>query len=202
MALPKIAPQSTTSSLNLASTPKVNMPNIYEVYPAWPPTTNATARTNPLRPSPPARRTVMLETGAPHWDNDFRTMRMKQREYNRYHNAWSKYYYGSPAEQESYRSYTRSVLKQQMQDKWALQRHQRVDKVRESDVAVEQDRKSRMEDAHSSQTKRAHLTSFRDENKKLMEWAWTDNRKRKTQTDLYDREQLRYNPINWSQTLK
>ncbi len=45
----------------------------------------------------------MLETVEKHHQNDNRAIRMKQREHYRYHNAWSKYYYGSAAEQEHYR---------------------------------------------------------------------------------------------------
>ena len=45
----------------------------------------------------------MLETTDKHFQNDQRTQRMKQVEHYRYHNAWSKYYYGSVAEQEQYR---------------------------------------------------------------------------------------------------
>lgn len=54
----------------------------------------------------------MLETIDKHFQNDNRTQRMKQMEHYRYHNAWSKYYYGSVAEQEQYRLVQCDKLKQ------------------------------------------------------------------------------------------
>ena len=36
----------------------------------------------------------------------------------------------------------------------------------------------------------------------LMEYNWARRTAAKQATDLYDREQLRYNPINWSGSLK
>ena len=55
----------------------------------------------------------MLETAEGHFFNDKRTNRMKQREHYRYHNAWSKYYYGSEPEKETYRLVCMHVFHQQ-----------------------------------------------------------------------------------------
>jgi hypothetical protein len=35
-----------------------------------------------------------------------------------------------------------------------------------------------------------------------METKWKDLKERKVAEDLYDREQLQFDPINWSKTLK
>jgi hypothetical protein len=61
-------------------------------------------RINPLEPPAPKKRINMSwETVDQHWHNDKRRIIMQQREHNRYHSAWSKAFYGSPAEQEAYR---------------------------------------------------------------------------------------------------
>ena len=81
------------------------MMQAYAVYPPRLPSApeGPVHRLNVLRPDPPKKFTHMLETIEPHYHNEKRALRMKQREHYRYHNAWSKYYYGSPAEQEAYR---------------------------------------------------------------------------------------------------
>ena len=96
--LPKITtPQQTSITMT-------SLPAAYNVYPACLPTAaDIPQRINPLQPARPDRRTHMLETVDPHWLNAQRSTRMKQREHYRYHNAWSKYYYGSRSEQEQYR---------------------------------------------------------------------------------------------------
>jgi len=127
---------------------------------------------------------------------------MKQREHYRYHNAWSKYYYGSNSEQEQYRAYTRSVLKQQMDDKQSMRKTALRDKVRESEMAIQQDTNIRQHDAKEWNRKFEHLKTFRDENKRLMENRWDNSFRSKLAMDKYDREQLKYNPINWSGSLK
>ena len=105
-ALPRLTPRATPLSASpptpMSSTP--TCPTIYDIYPPrLPAATDIPLRVNPLKPPPPKPRTTMLETVDPHWNNEYRTLRMKQREHYRYHNAWSKYYYGAPPEQESYR---------------------------------------------------------------------------------------------------
>lgn len=144
----------------------------------------------------------MTETTEPHLINEERAKRMKQRDHHRYHNAWSKYYYGSAAEQEQYRSYTRAVLKQQMSDKWSSDKQASVDKIQETVMAHEKDRKCHEDDARDRMRKGLFLQSFRDENKKIMEYQWHDRKRGKLDEDRMDREISRYNPINWSGTLK
>lgn len=36
----------------------------------------------------------------------------------------------------------------------------------------------------------------------MMEALWSERRENKVVEDQFDREQMRYNPINWSMTLK
>ncbi len=95
-ALPRLSPQSTAMTGAGAV--------MYGVYPArLPSAPDIPQRLNPLQPFPPQRRTHMLETIVPHFQNDTRAQKMKQREHYRYYNAWSKYYYGSAADKEAHR---------------------------------------------------------------------------------------------------
>lgn len=180
------------------------IPKAYEVYPARLPSAPDIPKrpVNVLRPPPPLKRTPVLETVEPHWINQMRSNRMKQREHYRYHNAWSKYYYGSVSDKEEYRHYLRSVLKQQMSDREQRYRDDHLDRIKESAVVTERDNHDRQTDAEKFRAKFEVLKSFRDENKKLMEYVWEDRRQQKQREDVFDREQLRYNPINWSCTLK
>ena len=119
--LPRITPRSTpvsrsglNGSLSSFERPKVvsaeQMMKAYSVYPPRLPTApeGPSRRINVLRPDPPKKFNHMLETTDPHWHNDKRALRMKRREHYRYHNAWSKYYYGTASEQEEYRCDSRS----------------------------------------------------------------------------------------------
>lgn len=202
-ALPRITPQTTSLSASVPTVQMYKATDIYEVFPCRLTTApEIPKRINPLNPPPPDRRTVALETKDPHFHNEQRATRMKQREHYRYHHAWSKYYYGSVPEQEQYRAYTRGVLKQQMTDLWKQQRQQQTDKVGESERALAFDHRCREDDFHKHQQKSAYLKSFTEDNKQLMESSWHRQRETRRQEHLYDREQLKYNPINWSCTLK
>ena len=46
------------------------------------------------------------------------------------------------------------------------------------------------------------MMTYRDENKRMMDTAREERVREKTSVDQFDREQMRYNPINWSMTLK
>ncbi|XP_002739391.1 uncharacterized protein LOC100377244 [Saccoglossus kowalevskii] len=157
-------------------------------------------RLNPLNPRP-YRRTVSLETTEAHHLLSQRVMAMKQREHYRFHSGWQKPFYGSPADKEAYRRDIRSKLKEQMTDKLGFQKQILKDKVHESEVAVDYDRKC-LEDDHEDVVKKAiYLKQFRDENKKLMEWKEEQDRLNRVLQNKYERELVRYNPINWSHTL-
>ena len=61
-------------------------------------------RVNPLAPPPPRKRINWTwETTDQHHENEKRSLLMQKREHTRYHSAWSKAFYGSPAEKEAYR---------------------------------------------------------------------------------------------------
>ncbi|XP_046357813.1 uncharacterized protein LOC124136076 [Haliotis rufescens] len=160
-------------------------------------------RINPLSPPPPKRRiNSSWETTAQHHQNDKRRTFMQAREHERYHSAWSRPFYGEPAEKEVYRKHFREVLKQQMLDQDTVKKQTLVDKVRESEAAVQYDRQCQEQDMDKFSKKFCYLKTFRDANKDLMEDRWRSSRFTRHMENRYDREVMRYNPINWSGTLK
>ena len=54
-----------------------------------------------------------------------------------------------------------------MDDKWSSDRKAQVDKVQESELAVQKDNKCRMDDAMEHVKRSVYLQSFRDENKRV-----------------------------------
>lgn len=200
--LPRITPVATPTPRSLSAG------NSYGPYPP-PDLSNAwdhmkiPPRVNPIAPLPPKKRiNSSWETVDQHWHNDKRRIIMQQREHNRYHSAWSKAFYGSPADQEAYRRHFRQVLKQQMSDQDSLKRDNLKNKVRESEAAVEYDRQCRSQDLESFRKKFNYLKQFRDDNKTFMENKWQQRKMDTSMENRYDREVLRFNPINWSGTLK
>ncbi|KAL8579149.1 hypothetical protein ACOMHN_036088 [Nucella lapillus] len=201
--LPRITPSATPTPRSISAGG-----GKYGPYP--PPDLSSTwdhmkipQRINPLAPNPPKKRINMSwETVDQHWHNDKRRIIMQQREHNRYHSAWSKSFYGSPADQEAYRRHFRDVLKQQMADQDAQKRQTLKEKVRESEAAVEYDRQCMSQDFNGFVKKFHYLKQFRDDNKCFMEDQWQQKRVDRQLENRYDREVLRFNPINWSGTLK
>ncbi|XP_029457042.1 uncharacterized protein LOC115091183 [Rhinatrema bivittatum] len=160
------------------------------------------SRVNPLHPPGIRRRTVSLETMAAHHFNQQRAIVMQQKEYCRYHQGWQRPFYGSVAEKEEYRQELRQLLKKQMSEKWAVQRQMLKSQAKDAETAREADRLALLHDLEQERTKAAFLQRFRDENKKLMEIKWKENRLVKSLENMRERELLKYNPINWSGTLK
>ena len=74
--------------------------------------------------------------------------------------------------------------------------------VQESEQSLSYDRKCRDEDTTHHNNKFASMMTYRDENKRMMDTAREERVREKTSVDQFDREQMRYNPINWSMTLK
>jgi hypothetical protein len=72
----------------------------------------------------------------------------------------------------------------------------------ESDRAINFDRKCLEDDRAAFQKKSAFLRQFRDENKRLMELKEQQRKLNRLHGNQSDVELLRYNPINWSQTLR
>lgn len=215
--LPKLTPRSTPlngqRSPSLTGSPRkqqvisahqMMIPRAYEVYPQRLPSAPDIPKRpiNVLQPPPPKpRRGPYLETIQSHWFNQQRVDRMKQREHYRYHNAYTKYYYGSEADQEDHRAYTRTVLKQQMSDRDQKFRDEHKSKIEESVIVTERDNSDKRDDAEKFQAKFQLLKSYRDINKQEMEMLWGNRKDQKVREDVCDREQMRYNPINWSCTL-
>ena len=103
ITFPRITP-TTTASKRLLSTG-----NAYGAYPPpilsniWDHMT-IPRRINPIAPLPPRKRiNVSWETSEQHHKNDKRRTLLQRREHLRYHTAWSKAFYGAPAELEAYR---------------------------------------------------------------------------------------------------
>ncbi|KAG8435987.1 hypothetical protein GDO86_007180 [Hymenochirus boettgeri] len=127
---------------------------------------------------------------------------MQQREYNRYHQGWRRPFYGTVTEKEEYRKEIRQLLKKQMSDKWALQRETLMSQSKELDTLIQLDRTAIVQDLEQHRTHALFLKRYRDENKRLMETKWQENRLTRSLETLKERELLQYNPINWSGTLK
>ncbi|XP_076439353.1 uncharacterized protein LOC143284467 [Babylonia areolata] len=201
--LPRITPSATPTPRSISAGG-----GKYGPYP--PPDLSSTwdhmkipQRVNPIAPPPPKKRiNSSWETVDQHWHNDKRRIIMQQREHTRYHSAWSKAFYGSPADQEAYRRHFRDVLKQQMADQDAQKKQTLKDKVKESEAAVQYDNQCRSQDLNNFVSKFNYLKQFRDDNKNFMENQWQQRRQDRQLENRYDREVLRYNPINWSGTLK
>lgn len=158
-------------------------------------------RKNPLRPSG-IRRTVMLETTDKDHENKQRSQVMQRMTRQRYHTAYEKYPYGSPAEQEIYRRLFREGLKEQMNERAARHKHEFQSKVSESREAFLKDQEDIKTEMEKFSSHHSFMTTYRDANKQLMEENWQRHRQVQNDTKNYELELLRYNPINWSGTLK
>eukprot|EP00057_Strongylocentrotus_purpuratus_P034969 XP_797235.2 PREDICTED: uncharacterized protein LOC592629 [Strongylocentrotus purpuratus] len=158
-------------------------------------------RLDPLHP-PKYSRTVGLETTNPHFQNELRSLNMKREQYHKYHRSWMKPFYGSKLEQEDYRKHIRTSLKDQMSEKDSVHKTFMKDRVGESQTAVAYDRKCLDTDREALHNKSLYLHQFRDDNKKLMEKKWHDTRQTRDHSNTVEQELLKYNPINWSQSLR
>lgn len=208
--LPRITPMSTPLPTGVTQPPPRSHSSA-SMYVPYPPKDLSSSydylripgRVNPLAPPPPRRRiNWSWETTDQHYENEKRRILMQKREHTRYHSAWSKAFYGSPAEKESYNRHFREVLKQQMSDKKAMDKQAFQDKISETDQALSYDRQCRMNDAMDYHKKHSYLMQYRDGNKQQMEDRWANTRYNRELENRVDRERLRYNPINWSCSLK
>ncbi|XP_068107605.1 uncharacterized protein [Hyperolius riggenbachi] len=185
--------RSSVTSLNLPVLPTVPVSHT---------TSMVLQRLNPLHPPGVKRRTVSLETVGTHQHNHQRVIVMQQKEYNRYHQGWRRPFYGNATEKEEYRREIRQLLKKQMSDKWAVERESLAGQSKELEALKEADRLAVTQDHQQEQAKSLFLRKYRDENKRLMESKWQENRLTRSLELLRERELLQYNPINWSGTLK
>ncbi|XP_077132477.1 uncharacterized protein LOC143787532 [Ranitomeya variabilis] len=159
-------------------------------------------RLNPLHPPGVRRRMVSLETVATHHHNQQRVINMQQKEYSRFHQGWRRPFYGNTIEKEEYRREIRQLLKKQMSDKWSTARETLLSQSKELEALKEADRSAILQDLEQERAKALFLRRYRDENKRLMENKWQENRLTRSMETLKERELLQYNPINWSGTLK
>ncbi|XP_041348239.1 uncharacterized protein LOC121367870 [Gigantopelta aegis] len=204
-SLPRITPRGTP----VPGAPRSFSANsMYVSYP--PPHLTSTMdflhmppRINPLAPPPPRKRiNASWETIEQHLHNDRRRIFMQAREHERYHSAWAKGFYGPPAEREAYRKHFREVLKEQMSYQDYQKKQDLKNKIHESEVAVEYDKICLQEDTEKFIKRYTYLKNFRDGNKVIMENQWRENRVLRQHENKVDREMMKYNPINWSCTLK
>ncbi|XP_072026246.1 LOW QUALITY PROTEIN: uncharacterized protein [Amphiura filiformis] len=156
---------------------------------------------DPLHP-PKAKRSIFLETTDVHYQNELRTYLLKREQYHRFHRGWMRPFYGDKIEQEDYKRGIRSNLKDQMSEKEGNHKQWMVDKVQESLTAKDYDNKCRTDDKDAYKKTKTHLMKFRDENKKLMEEKEKVDKSTRLQQYEHEREILRYDPINWSKSLR
>ncbi|CAH8832376.1 unnamed protein product [Trichobilharzia szidati] len=128
-------------------------------------------------PAPPPRidpyfyskqcKTMLAETSnASHYIHE-RANLMLRKEYERFHNQWSSYYYGNRREKEDYRKYIREGLKQQMMDKIKRKKEEWLSKSAEAKQIRDDCEKYFHNKRVIEQQKRAFLLTFRDINKKV-----------------------------------
>ncbi|KAF5400572.1 hypothetical protein PHET_06123 [Paragonimus heterotremus] len=177
--------------------------SVYSVYP--PPVEYKPCpppRVDPYNFSRTKPKTCVLETSDASNYIHNRANWMMQKEYQRYHNNWRCYYYGNPSEREQYGSYLRHGLKQQMSDNVARKKDEIKLKAKESQEIEQLCRKFDEKYALDSNRRKEFLVRFRDANKQMIEERAQTRRIERQRTIATEREQLRYNPINWSCTLK
>lgn len=109
--------------------------------------------------------------------------------------------YGTPCEKEAARKDHREALLEQIKQKDSDEKTKSTLKVKESQGALAYDR-SCLESDQQEHTKKAnYLKDFRDGNKKLIEIRSEEKRKQRDEENHRERELLKKNPINWSNSL-
>ncbi|CAK8689092.1 uncharacterized protein LOC143460935 [Clavelina lepadiformis] len=181
--LPSIAPQSTLIAPVISNL-------------------NPVTRINVLHPPTVPRRTVFFETSESQHHMQRRCLLMRQQQWMREHGEWQKPMYGTAAVKEDYRSQIRSTLKTQMEERDRGKRREWNSAFRESIAVAAQDMRDCQMDVEKRRDKLNFLVTFTKANKEMMESRWKERRLQKILEDKKDLEQLKYNPINWSHTLK
>lgn len=190
--------QRSFSSLNQAK-----IPSVYQVYPA--PLhldTNIPKRVNVLRPAPHGVYNSFTETWENNWRNMSRSLLMQQREHFRYHDAWKPYFYGSPSEKELHNKLIREGLKEQMSDKWKHQKAIFEARVQESMDAVAHDKHDVEAELDKQRRYREMMKAYCVANKSMMEERERLKHTEKLADVAQESELIRYNPVNWSCSLK
>ncbi|CAH8561006.1 unnamed protein product [Dicrocoelium dendriticum] len=178
--------------------------SVYTVYP--PPMDHKLKpppRVDPYNYAHKKPKTHMLETSDVNEYIHNRSSWMLQNEYQRSHNAWKRYYYGTPTEKEEYGAYIRQGLKQQMLEKsLRMKEEERCSKKEEAEQINQFCKK--FDEAVDSELKRrrAFLQQFREANKQLSEQREKARKRERQEAIAFEIKQLQHNPINWSYTLK
>ncbi|CAH8450375.1 unnamed protein product [Schistosoma curassoni] len=204
-----IIKEKSTTSNSISNQHRITTPiqptlrtrSIYLVYPPpvkYEPT--PPPRINPYFYSKHAKNMLAETTDASNYIHE-RANHMLRNEYDRYHHYYSNYFYGNMKEKEDYRKYIREGLKQQMMDKIKRKKEEWLNKSAEGKQIENDCQKYFHNKMISEQQKRAFLLTFRDMNKKIMEENERIRKLERRNEIEVDREQLKFNPINWRQTL-
>lgn len=122
---------------------------------------------------------------------------IKTKQYSKY----VKSLYGSPMEKEELRKEQREALLTQVREKEHNSKDTLKNKVKESEAAVAYDRECLETDKQQRITRASYLKQFRDGNKQLIETRSEQKRRQREEENKKERELLKQNPINWSNTL-
>ncbi|XP_071817952.1 uncharacterized protein [Apostichopus japonicus] len=164
------------------------------------PDSKPTPRFDPLRPT--REKSFTLSSTDVEFENEINMLRKKREQYHQFHRNWMRPFYGSKVDQEEYRKGIRSELKNQMSEKQNNWKTFQKDKVQETVQAYSYDQECINKDRTDRKEKAIYLRKFRDENKKAIEERENLKRAKRINTAVFEQELLRYNPVNWSQTLR
>lgn len=164
------------------------------------PDSRPTPRPDPLRPT--REKTFTLSSTDAEFENEQKILRKKREQYHQFHRNWMRPFYGSKVDQEEYRRGIREQLKNQMAEKHNDYQKFQKEKVQESEQAFSYDQECVNKDKRDRRNKGLYLSNFRNENKKIIEQHERLRRENRINTAIHEQELLRYNPVNWSQTLR
>lgn len=154
------------------------------------------------RPPSPYRVKSDWETVVPHFHNEKRAIEMKRLQYLKEHTGWSVYPYAGIEEKEVYNKNIRDTLKKQIDQKGRLIKDEFENNQLEVKYIMEQDQNVVNEDKRKRIEKLKFLTTFRNENKQLMQDRWMNDYLVKRNEWQQESQLLEQDPINWSKTLK
>jgi len=154
------------------------------------------------RPPSPYKVKNDWETAVPHFHNEKRAIEMKRLQYLKEHTGWSVYPYAGIEERETYNKNIRETLKKQIDQKGRLIKHEFENNLLENKYAIEQDKDIVSEEKRKRVEKLRFLTTYRNENKQLMQDRWMNDYISKRNEWQHESQLLEQDPINWSKTLK
>lgn len=164
------------------------------------PDSRPTPRPDPLRPT--REKTFTLSSTDAEFENEQKILRKKREQYHQFHRNWMRPFYGSKVDQEEYRRGIREQLKNQMAEKYDDYQKFQKEKLQETEQAFSYDEDCINKDKRDRRNKGLYLSNFRNENKRIIEQNERLKRENRINTAIHEQELLRYNPVNWSQTLR